>query len=471
MSGLVPDSMPEVSVFIDPYSGGAKPDLETKSKKGLWQKFVSFIWDADFYDKSDAERRLVFKLDCFLLPALTLGWWVKNLDQSNLSRAYVSGMKEDLNILGNEYTYMTTIYAAVLAGLQLPSNFIVMKVRPALFLGLAEIGWTIFTFAQAGAQSYQAMYGFRFCIAFFESAYYPVAYFLLGSWYTRPELAKRVALWYIASPAGSAFSGFLQAGIYESMDGLSGLAGWRWLYVICGVISLPIGILILTFVPDFPDTTRSWYLSTEERELAKRRCARNGELTRHQLSQRLRLGNFGCWFLGSPSTHCLVSFPKGQSGVYLKAFNYSVKSRNIISAFVSLIELPSLALYAYISDRTVRHGRGWWILVIQLWRLFPDTVLAFWGTSNHLRVSASLVAVRPMSLLLSSLGYSTSAEVTQINEPSSLDPLPPFGTRLMPGLNLSSTARLILLASRSVSRPFHLNIVSVAMLVAMSIKN
>ncbi|WVW79478.1 hypothetical protein I302_101447 [Kwoniella bestiolae CBS 10118] len=62
---------------------------DTPLKRGKWQRFVSWIWDADYYDKSPAERKLVFKLDCFLLTALTLGWWIKNVDQSNLSNAYV----------------------------------------------------------------------------------------------------------------------------------------------------------------------------------------------------------------------------------------------------------------------------------------------------------------------------------------------------------------------------------------------
>jgi ACS family pantothenate transporter-like MFS transporter len=60
-----------------------------------------------------------------MLSALTIGWWLKNIDQSNVSgsgrdkadkqlaNAYVSGMKEDLNILANQYTYMGTIYNAV----------------------------------------------------------------------------------------------------------------------------------------------------------------------------------------------------------------------------------------------------------------------------------------------------------------------------------------------------------------------
>lgn len=77
----------------------------------------------------------------------------------------------------------------------------------------------------------------QFFIAFFEAAFQPVSFFLLGSWYTKPELAKRVAIWFVASPAGSAFSSYMQAGIYNGMDGLAGLAGWRWLYIICGIMS------------------------------------------------------------------------------------------------------------------------------------------------------------------------------------------------------------------------------------------
>jgi ACS family pantothenate transporter-like MFS transporter len=49
-------------------------------------------------------------------------------------------------------------------------------------------------------------------------------------------MGKRISLWFIAGPAGSAFSGYLQAGIYKGMDGVAGLAGWRWLFIVCGLI-------------------------------------------------------------------------------------------------------------------------------------------------------------------------------------------------------------------------------------------
>ncbi|KAK6903657.1 hypothetical protein I203_107162 [Kwoniella mangroviensis CBS 8507] len=160
-------------------------DVKSRSTKGPWQKFVSWIWDPDYYEKSNAERKLVFKLDCALLSLLCFGWLMKYIDQTNLANAYVPGMKEDLHIEGNQYTWMQTIYNVVVCVMQLPSNLIVLKVRPSWWLAMCEIGWAIFTFAQAGAQNCQQMYAFRFFVAFFEAAFQPVAYFILGSWLFR----------------------------------------------------------------------------------------------------------------------------------------------------------------------------------------------------------------------------------------------------------------------------------------------
>ncbi|ODO09533.1 hypothetical protein I350_03136 [Cryptococcus amylolentus CBS 6273] len=381
----------------EPSSPNASSDpvslLALPSKKGPWQKFVSWIWDSDYYEKSNAERTLVFKLDCFMLTAMTLGWWVKNLDQSNAP--YVSGMKESLHITGNQYTYMTTIYSAVVCVMQIPSNFIVLKVRPSWFLAASEIGWGVFTFAQAGAQSYQAMYGFRFCIALFESFYYPVAFFLLGSWYTKKELGKRISLWFVASPAGSAFSGYMQAGIYKNMNGLHGLEGWRWLYIMCGVITIPIGLLIFFLVPDFPSNTNTWYLTPTERELALARCARNGtdtvasKINKSTIFSAVKSWQFFIlvpWFM----LHGLETNNGKQFANYLKGFSYSVSARNILPSTMYIIQIPCIIFYAYMSDRLAGKGRVWVIAAVCAWAMVPTGILGLWAPSEGARMFAFL---------------------------------------------------------------------------------
>lgn len=68
----------------------------------------SYIWDT--LDKSPEERRFLFKLDGVLLTFASLGYFIKYLDQVNINNAFVSGMKEDMGLFGNELNYMQTCW-------------------------------------------------------------------------------------------------------------------------------------------------------------------------------------------------------------------------------------------------------------------------------------------------------------------------------------------------------------------------
>lgn len=79
--------------------------LIEEAPKKSWK---SYLWDT--LDKSPEERRFLFKLDAWLLTAASLGYFIKNLDQYNINNAFVSGMKEDLNLYGNELNIMQTMW-------------------------------------------------------------------------------------------------------------------------------------------------------------------------------------------------------------------------------------------------------------------------------------------------------------------------------------------------------------------------
>ena len=239
--------------------------------------FRSFIWDTDTHLKSPAERRLLLKLDASILTIGCLGFFMKYLDQGNLSNAYVSGMQEQLSMYGNEYTYAQTMYTVAYAVMQVPSTLIIQKIRPSIWLAVMEVAWGAFTFAQAGIQNVPELYAFRFLVGLFESSFFPALLYLLGSWYTKTELAKRVALFHMTAPLGTAFGGYLQAAVYENLSGARGIEGWRWLYIVCGCMTVPVGIATFAVLPDTPYTTRVWFLSAEERELAIERVRRAGK--------------------------------------------------------------------------------------------------------------------------------------------------------------------------------------------------
>jgi ACS family pantothenate transporter-like MFS transporter len=80
-------------------------DLVKEQPKANWK---SYLWDT--FNKSPEERRFLFKLDAVLLTFASLGYFIKYLDQININNAFVSGMKEDLGLFGNELNYMQTCW-------------------------------------------------------------------------------------------------------------------------------------------------------------------------------------------------------------------------------------------------------------------------------------------------------------------------------------------------------------------------
>ena len=95
------------STTIVPRANG-HDDLADLIQEVPTKTWKSYVWDT--LDKSPEERRFLFKLDAVLLTFASLGYFIKYLNQININNAFVSGMKEDLNMHGNELNYMQTIW-------------------------------------------------------------------------------------------------------------------------------------------------------------------------------------------------------------------------------------------------------------------------------------------------------------------------------------------------------------------------
>ncbi|KAH8807539.1 pantothenate transporter liz1 [Xylogone sp. PMI_703] len=363
---------------------------EAETKKS----FRSFIWDTDTHLKSAEERRLLRKLDFAILSIGCFGFFLKYLDQNNLANAYVSGMQEDLKMFGNQYTYAGTVYTCAYAVMQIPSTLIIQKVRPSFWLGLMEVGWGTFTFAQAGMKNVSQLYAFRFLVGLFESSFFPCMLFVLGSWYTKTELAKRIAIFHMTAPLGTAFSGYLQAAVYTHLDGKHGLAGWRWLYVICGVMTVPVGFATLLLLPDTPHTSRAWFLSKEELTLGLERVQKAGKappvpITWFKVKRIFTRWRWYALVLGYIlyGTSCQNS---GYFGIWLKSEHFSVSLRNVIPSGASLISAACVVMWGFGADYT--GSRFAFVLGPLIYGLLPTGILAIWPASLKLKEFAFLTA-------------------------------------------------------------------------------
>ncbi|KAI7774156.1 pantothenate transporter liz1 [Diaporthe eres] len=384
-------------------------DTEPQEKKTPSRSFRCFIWDTDTHLKTPEERKLLRKLDWSILTIGCLGFFMKYLDQGNLANAYVSGMQEDLAMYGNEYTYAQTAYTCAYAIMQVPSTLIVQKIRPSIWLVIMEVGWGVWTFAQAGMHNVGELYAFRFLVGLFESSFFPVLLYVLGSWYTKTELAKRVALFHVTAPLGSAFGGYLQAAVYESLNGRHGLAGWRWLYIICGCMTVPVGIATYFVLPDTPYTTKARFLTPAECELAISRVQKAGKAPPKgvDLQTFKRVLSKWRWYAFVPGYVLYGESCKagGYFGIWLKSEHFSVVDRNVIPTGSKLISAACIILWGFLSDYT--GSRFALILGPLLLGLIPNGILAVWPRS---------VPLKEFAFLTSSVHLMTAVFYTWANE-------------------------------------------------------
>ncbi|KAJ5777357.1 hypothetical protein N7520_000603 [Penicillium odoratum] len=242
-------------------------DQSIVQPKASWK---GYLWDT--WELPTEERWLLFKLDAFVLTFASIGYFLKYLDLQNVTNAYLSGMEEDLEMYGNQLVTSTSIFTVGYVIGQIPCNLLLTRVSPRWVIPSLEIGWGIATMCMSSVKSYKALYALRFLVGLFESGFYPGIHYLLGSWYTPREIGKRAMIFWLAGSIGTIFSGFLQAAAYTNLDGVDGRAGWRWLFIIDGIITLPLALAGYLFFPNLPQSgKKTWWISEEEHVLSVKR--------------------------------------------------------------------------------------------------------------------------------------------------------------------------------------------------------
>jgi hypothetical protein len=109
-----------------------------------------YQWYAD--TDTPAERTLLIKMDLLILSYAFLGFWVKYIDNGNLTNAYVSGMKEDLGFYGNQFVQLQTVYTVAYTVFMIPLTLLAAKYRNVI--PACDLMWGVFTLLQYRAQSF-----------------------------------------------------------------------------------------------------------------------------------------------------------------------------------------------------------------------------------------------------------------------------------------------------------------------------
>lgn len=196
----------------------------------------------------------------------------------------------------SRYSLFGTFYNIGYLVFEIPSMMIIS--RPHItryYLPTMECLWSIVTFVQCRLRNEYDIYGIRFLLGVLETPAATGAIYLLTSWYRGDELFKRAGVWYVSSNVGAMFGGYLQAAAYNNLSGVHGMSGWRWLFIIDGVISLPISIAGYFLFPGLPTSPKVWWLTEAEQKLAQARMRDDGVKESKKIGKRMLNRVFTHW--------------------------------------------------------------------------------------------------------------------------------------------------------------------------------
>ncbi|OJJ59147.1 hypothetical protein ASPSYDRAFT_1177614 [Aspergillus sydowii CBS 593.65] len=336
------------------------------------------------------ERKLLFKLDVSILVFACLCFFVKFLDQTNITNAYVSGLKEDFGLYGNELNYFNICYYTAYVVFQVPGMLLMSRPTLARWLlpGL-EILWGICTFAQSRVTNVHQLYALRFLVGMFEAPVFAGTHFILGSWYSGPDLFKRAGTWFICNPLGTMVSGYLQAAAYTNLSGVAGMPGWRWLFIIDGIFTIPVALIGFVIFPGIPDSPPPFFLSKRDIEIARERIKRAnirrpGKLGLDVFKRSLR--RWHIWvFLFCYACMILSSYPSSYMSLWLKDEGYSVTQINQLPTVIHAITIVTSWL-----GTTLAAIYPAWIIytLISACSLFSTLCMCIWNIPTALKFVA-----------------------------------------------------------------------------------
>ncbi|KAG2731368.1 hypothetical protein G9P44_005784 [Scheffersomyces stipitis] len=221
-------------------------------------------------------KKLLRKLDCYLLPGITLLYLLSFIDRGNIGNARIEGLDKDLHLVGNQFNIALTVFYFTYSPFEIPSNYLMTRIRPSIFLPSMMVAWGIVITLTGIVTSYGGLLACRIMLGVTEAGLFPGVAFYLTKWYARDELQFRQALFYGAASLAGAFSGLLAYGI-SFLDGVGGKRGWQYIFLLEGGFTIFVALTSFFYIFDYPDTAK--FLSEEERFFLQNKLSSSSYMT------------------------------------------------------------------------------------------------------------------------------------------------------------------------------------------------
>jgi len=235
-------------------------------------------------DDRELGRGTIRRVSLRLLPFLFVLFICNFLDRTNVAIAALQ-MNRDLRFSASAYGFGAGIFFLGYGLFEVPSNLILTRVGARRWIARIMITWGIVAAAMMFVRTPVQFYALRFLLGVAEAGFFPGIVYYLGDWFPAEQRARALSRFLTAVPISAVIGNPLSAWLL-GLDGLGGLAGWQWLFLLEGIPSVLLGFVVFALLSDRPADAR--WLSLEQRDWLTGRLQRDRDDSSATLDVPLR---------------------------------------------------------------------------------------------------------------------------------------------------------------------------------------
>jgi ACS family tartrate transporter-like MFS transporter len=224
-------------------------------------------------EDTELGRATMRRITVRLLPLLFALYICNYVDRTNLAIAALQ-MNRDLRFSATAYGFGSGIFFLGYVVFEVPSNLILARVGARRWIARIMISWGLVASAMMFVRTPVQFYWLRFLLGVAEAGFFPGIVYYLSQWFPAAQRARALAGFMIAIPISAAVGNPAGAWLL-GLDGLLGLRGWQWLFLLEGIPSVVLGIAVLALLTDRVGEAR--WLSADQRAWLAARLARDAD--------------------------------------------------------------------------------------------------------------------------------------------------------------------------------------------------
>jgi MFS family permease len=194
------------------------------------------------------------------VPLLTIAYLFNYLDRTSLGFAALT-MNQQLGLTASQFGLAAGVFFLGYSLFEIPSNLMLYRFGARRWLARIMISWGLVSAATAFVVGPNSFYGLRLLLGIMEAGFFPGVTFFLAAWFPA-QYRTRMLAWFLVGIPLSSLVGSPVCGMLLQMDGIWGLAGWQWLFLLVSLPCVPLGFLTLKLLADRPQAA-SWLTAAE----------------------------------------------------------------------------------------------------------------------------------------------------------------------------------------------------------------